>query len=89
VLDVTVWQQKDSMTVHMVNLTNPMMMKGPFREIIPLGEQRVLVKLPKGQRAERVQLLVSGQTPRIQSLGDSIEVTVPSIGVHEVVAIDL
>ena len=29
VIDVTVWRQRDSMTVHLVNLTNPMMMKGP------------------------------------------------------------
>ena len=35
VLDVTVWQQAHSMTVHLVNLTNPMMMKGPVRELIP------------------------------------------------------
>ncbi|MEO7144624.1 MAG: beta-galactosidase trimerization domain-containing protein, partial [Bryobacteraceae bacterium] len=28
VLDITVWRQRDSMTVHLVNLTNPMMMKG-------------------------------------------------------------
>src|SRR5262249_53172473 len=34
ILDVTVWRQKDSMTVHLVNLTNPMMMKGPLRELI-------------------------------------------------------
>src|SRR5262249_39344309 len=27
ILDVTVWQQAGSMTVHLVNLTNPMMMK--------------------------------------------------------------
>jgi len=27
VLDVTVWRQEHSMTVHLVNLTNPMMMK--------------------------------------------------------------
>ncbi|MBI3696937.1 MAG: hypothetical protein HY238_19150, partial [Acidobacteria bacterium] len=45
VLDVTVWRQKESMTVHLVNLTNPMMMKGPFRELIPIGEQRVVVRL--------------------------------------------
>ena len=32
-LDVTVWRQRESMTVHLVNLTNPMMMKGPLREI--------------------------------------------------------
>ena len=37
VLDVTVWRQRESMTVHLVNLTNPMMMKGPLREIIPVG----------------------------------------------------
>ena len=35
VLDVTIWRQKDSLTVHLVNLTNPMMMKGPIREFIP------------------------------------------------------
>ena len=45
VLDVTVWRQKDSMTVHLVNLTNPMMMKGPFRELIPVGPQTVRVNL--------------------------------------------
>ena len=34
-LDVTLWRQADSITVHLVNLTNPMMMKGPVREVIP------------------------------------------------------
>jgi hypothetical protein len=89
VLDVTIWRQKNSMTVHLVNLTNPMMMKGPLREILPVGEQRVRVQLPAGKSAKKVQLLVSGQAPRTRTVSDSIEVTVPSIGVHEVVAIDL
>jgi Hypothetical glycosyl hydrolase 6/Beta-galactosidase trimerisation domain len=89
VLDVTAWLQRTSMTVHMVNLTNPMMMKGPFREVIPVGEQWVRVRLPEGRKAKRVQLLVSGKEPRTREAGDSIEVTVPYIGVHEVVAIDL
>ncbi len=38
-VDTTVWLQKDSMSIHLLNLTNPMMMKAPFRELIPLGEQ--------------------------------------------------
>ena len=41
VLDVTVWRQKDSMTVHLVNLTNPMMMRPSFREPIPSPPQQV------------------------------------------------
>jgi hypothetical protein len=89
VLDVTVWRQQASMTLHLVNLTNPMMMKGPFREIVPLGEQRVKMRLPEGKRAKRVQLLVGGKEPRSVSAGEFLEITVPSIDVHEVIAVDL
>ena len=89
VLDVTVWRQKESMTVHLVNLTNPMMMKGPFREVIPIAGQEVKVVLPKGKKARKVQLLVAGGSPRVREAPGFITLTVPSIEVHEVVAIDL
>lgn len=89
VLDVTVWRQKDSVTVHLVNLTNPMMMKGPFREIIPLGPQKVRLRLPEEKKARKVQLLVAGGVPDAQGAGGYVTVTVPAVGVHEVVAIDL
>jgi hypothetical protein len=89
VVDVTVWRQKDSMTVHLVNLTNPMMMKGPVRELIPVGEQRVRVRLPEGKKAKKVQLLAAGRAPRVVESAGAITVTVPSVLDHEVVAIDL
>ncbi len=89
ILDVTAWRQKDSLTVHLVNLTNPMMMKGPFRELIPVGEQRVKVRLPAGGKAKKVQLLVSGREPRVEEAAGALTVTVPSVLDHEVVAIDL
>ncbi len=88
-LDVTIWRQSASITVHMVNLTNPMAMKGPFREFIPIGEQRVRVRLPDGRRAAKVQLLVAGQAPRVREAAGVLEATIPSILVHEVLAIDL
>lgn len=88
-LDVAVWRQKSSMTVHLVNLTNPMMMKGPYRELIPVGEQQVTVRLPAGATARQVHLLRSGQTPAIEHEGDRLTVSVPSILDLEVVAIDL
>ena len=89
VLDVTVWRQKESLTVHLVNLTNPMMMKGPLREAIPVGPQKVRLKLPAGARAKKVQLLVSGQTPRVEEAGGYLTLTVPSILYPEVVAVDV
>jgi hypothetical protein len=88
-LDVTVWRQRGSMTVHLVNLTNPMMMKGPLREVIPIGPQRARIQLPEGSRVRRVHLLTAGVSPRVVRAGRVVTVTVPSIDVHEVIALDL
>jgi len=89
VLDVTVWRQKDSLAVHLVNLTNPMMMKGPLRELIPIGEQQVRLRLPDGARVKEVRLLAADRTLRAEHSGQYLSVTVPSILDHEVVAVDL
>jgi hypothetical protein len=89
VLDVTVWLQKESMTVHLVNLTNSMMMKGPFREFIPIGAQKVRMRLPSGKRAKKIQFLVSGKAAKGKSIGQYLELVVPTILDHEVVAIEL
>jgi hypothetical protein len=89
VLDIAVWRRKQSLTVHLVNLTNPMMMKGPFREFIPIGPQRVRLNLPDGSRARKVHLLASDQPVRWTSAQGGIELTVPSVIDHEVIAVDL
>jgi hypothetical protein len=88
VIDVSVWEQKGSMTVHMVNLTNPMMMKGPVREIIPIGAQELTVKVPKGRSVRRVRLLVAGTDVDYAKREGELSLKVPSIAVHEVVVID-
>ncbi len=59
ILDVAVWEQKDSMTLHLVNLTNPMMLKGPVREIVPVAGRRFRCGFPQGRRVSRVHLLVA------------------------------
>ncbi|HKE21250.1 MAG TPA: beta-galactosidase trimerization domain-containing protein [Bryobacteraceae bacterium] len=89
ILDVTVWRQQDSMTVHLVNLTNPMMMKGPIREFIPLPPQRVTIRLPRAHKARAVKLLAGGQSARIEQSAGVVELTVPSILDHELIALDL
>jgi hypothetical protein len=89
VLDVTVWRQQQSMTVHLVNLTNPMMMKGPLREVFPVGPLKVRVRLPAGAQPKRVQLLTGRSTIQAQPAGGVLTLTVPSVHVHEVIAIDI
>jgi hypothetical protein len=88
VLDISVWEQKNSMTVHLVNLTNPMMMKGPLREVIPLSSQTVRVRLAEGRRLTKASLLVAGSEIPYREENGLIAIEVPTINVHEVVALD-
>jgi hypothetical protein len=94
VMDVAIWRQAASLTVHLVNLTNPMMMKGPCRELIPSPPQEVRIRLgalgiePSSVRA--VKLLVSGKRARHTLSEDAcLVVQVPPVLDHEVVAVDL
>ncbi len=88
VIDVMLWRQEKSMTAHLVNLTNPMMMKGPFRELIPVAAE-VRIRIPKDSKVTGVQLLVGGQKPEYTINGEVVTVQVPQILDHEIVAIDL
>jgi hypothetical protein len=89
VLDVTLWRQQESLTVHLVNLTNPMMMKGPIREFFAVGEQQVRVRVPEGTAVRGVRLLVADHAAESKQDGGWLKVTVPSVLDHEVVAVDL
>jgi hypothetical protein len=89
VIDVTLWRQRDSMTVHLVNLTNPMMMKGPLREVFPTGQLTVRIRLADGVTPRAVHLLTAATEPQWMISGGVLGVVVPSVGVHEVIAIDL
>jgi hypothetical protein len=76
------------MTVHLVNLTNPMAMKGPVREIIPLSRQQLRITVPAGKHIAKAQLLVAERNVPHRQQGDIIQLEVPSIDLHEVVALD-
>ncbi len=89
ILDVSIWSQKNSITAHLVNLTNPMMMKGPIRELIPIGEQQVTISIPHGKTVKRVYLLVAKRDVKYTNQDGAIRLNISTILLHEVVAIDL
>jgi len=88
-LDVATWRDREAIVIHLVNLTNPMAMKGPYREFVPIGAQQLRVRLPEGVKAKTAHLLVAEQSVEIQRDGEEIVIAVPSILDHEVVAIDV
>ena len=90
ILDVAIWSQKESITVHLVNLTNPMMMKGPVREVIPISSQMLRIRLPNdGRRVTKASRLVAGGEIPFQEKAGAIVIEVRDIELHEVIALDL
>ena len=76
------------MTVHLVNLTNPMMMKGPFRELFPV-DAKVNIIIPANKKVTGVHLLMSGIKPPFVNKEGSVTLNVNKISDHEIVALDL
>jgi hypothetical protein len=87
--DVTAWRQEDSMTVHLVNMTNPMGMRPNIHELIPSQPQHVEIELPPGKRLVRAHTLVKEGSLAVQQRGNTVSFTVPSVLDYEVVAMDL
>ena len=88
VLDIACWRQKDSLSVHLVNLTNPRMMKGPIREIYPVGPLEVTVEVPSGFVLKRVKLLTAGVEAVWRQSGSGVVVEVPRVAMHEVIVLE-
>jgi hypothetical protein len=87
--DIAVWKQEKSFTVHLINMTNPMFMQGPIRELLPSYPQEACLNLPEGIRPKEVKLLTTGKSAQYKLEGSKLSLTIPSFLDHEVVAIDL
>ncbi len=87
VLDIAVRTGRDGMVVALHNLTNPMMLKGPTRDIFPVGRHQVSVAVPAARSVAAARLLVAGQVADAAMADGQVTVTVPGIDLAEVVHI--
>jgi len=65
------------------------MMKGPVRELIPIGAQDVWLRLPEGAQVRRVRLLAADMSRPVRISEGVLSVHVPGILDHEVIAVGL
>jgi hypothetical protein len=86
--DATAWKQKNSMTVHLVNLTNPMTMRPQMHELIPSPPQSIEVELPPGRKVAKVHSLAKEISVSHSSTGNTLKFKVDSVLDYEVIAID-
>jgi hypothetical protein len=63
-------------------------MRGPVREVIPIANQSLRIQIPEGRRGTQAKLLVAGKSIPFRTEQSMILLDVPSIAVHEVIALD-
>lgn len=84
-LDLALREGDGALFLSVVNLTNPMALKGPIREIIPVGPLEVSVALPEGADGARARLLVAGADAAVRIADGRAEISVPSVELLETV----
>jgi len=88
VVDIAVRASSDETVVALLNLTNPMMMKGPLRGVFPIGPQTVSVAAPKGKNRATARSLIVGDNLPVTGKDGRFVVTVPGVERMEVVQIE-
>lgn len=84
------YRQADNIQVHLVNFTNPDTWRAPVHELLPVGEQRVRVRLSDGETvARQARCLVSGQQLPVSQSAGWAEARLPELLDHEIVVFDL
>ncbi|MGO1198967.1 MAG: beta-galactosidase trimerization domain-containing protein [Dermabacteraceae bacterium] len=86
-LEVTAWRHIAGFTVHLVNHSNPMAMRGPAREIMPHPGATVTMDCP--ERPAAVQLLRPRREPTWSWDRGSLVVHVDKIDDIDIIAVDL
>jgi hypothetical protein len=86
VIEAFAWETEPGFAVHVLNYTNPAMHRGWIREFYPIGPQKVRMKLPRGRRVARVELLRAGKDLPFRAAGETIEFVIPAVADYEVAA---
>jgi hypothetical protein len=84
-VDVAVRENASGIAVSLVNLTNPMAMRGAIRETVRLAGQRVEITIPPGRTIASAKLLVAERDVNVDVVDGRATVELPPIDLLEVV----
>ena len=87
VVEVFAWETEPGFALHLLNYTNPNMLRGWFTGTYPVGPQLVRAELPDGVNGDRVQLLRAGTSVALKRDRRIVEFTVPIVRDYEVAVI--
>lgn len=87
IAELFAWRTDFGISIHVLNYTNPNMLRGWFRQNYPIGPQRVQVELPEGAKAAEVRILRADGDIRFTQQGRVVEFEIPKVIDYEVAVI--
>lgn len=87
IAELFAWRTAPGYAVHILNYTNPNMLRGWFRESYPIRNQSVRLLLPDTASIAGVRALRSGSNLPHKQTGRTVEFTIPEIVDYEVVVL--
>ncbi|HYL78439.1 MAG TPA: alpha-amylase family protein [Bryobacteraceae bacterium] len=87
VADLFAWKTEAGYALHILNYTNPNMLRGWFRDTYAIGPQKVRVTLPGNPKILRVRALRTGAPLRFKQTAAGVDFVVPKVTDYEVVAL--
>jgi hypothetical protein len=85
VFDIALYEREDGRALCLLNLSNPMMMKGPLRETWPVGPLTIGIEVPAGRTVAAARLVVAGHDVPVSFVDGRAVVTLPEVKTVEVV----
>lgn len=83
-IEIFAWETEPGFALHILNYNNPNMARASIRKFYPIGEQKVIMKLPDNINISRGELIRSETPLKFKQTGNIVEFTISSINDFEV-----
>jgi hypothetical protein len=87
VVEAFAWETDPGIALHLVNYTNPNMMRGWFRRFYPVGPLQIDFAAPAGRTIHHARALRAGRDLALRVEGSRVRFEVPQIADYEVIAL--
>ncbi len=87
VIEAFAWETEPGMALHLLNYTNPNMMRGWVRQCYPTGPLRIDLNVPTGRTVRRATALRAGRELALTREGDRLRFETPPVTDFEVIAL--
>lgn len=88
-IEVIAWQTEPGFAIHLLNYTGANAYRGHMRRPATLAAQKVRLSLPHPVKIRKASLLSKETSVEFAQNGNVVTVTVPSVGLYEVLALEV